>query len=333
MRARTWSLAALAALLGWRTARRLTLPRLEGRVAVVSGGSRGLGFLLARELLRQGCRVVICARDTAELARAEQQLLRYGTVLALTCDVTDPEQVAALMTDTASRLGEVDILVNNAGVIQVGPVEAMTLADFEEAMAVNFWGPLNLIWSVLPRMRERRAGQIVNITSIGARLPVPHLLPYDCAKAAFASLSDGLHVELHRQGISVTTVIPGLMRTGSPLNAQFKGDAAREFRWFSAGDELRLSSMSAERAARRIVLALRRREMQVVLTWQARLGRLAAGLFPRLTVLLARLANRLLPASTGSRFHTTQGREVLGGLRSRRLRSRLASNASQTNEL
>lgn len=99
-------------------------------------------------------------------------------------------------------------------------------------------------------MRARRRGRIVNITSIGGKVGMPHLLPYTCAKFATVGLSEGLRAELGREGIRVTTIVPGLMRTGSHLKAMFRGQHEQEFTWFSLGASLPLVSMGAERAAR-----------------------------------------------------------------------------------
>ena len=161
---------------------------------------------------------------------------------------------------TTERFGRMDVLVNNAGIISVGPAQAMTRQDFAEAMDVDFWGTLNPILAVLPQMRERRGGRIVNITSIGGKVSVPHLLPYSCAKFAATALSEGLRAELARDGIVVTTIVPGLLRTGSYDQALFKGDHAGEYDWFSVSDNLPGQSISAERAAREIVRATRRGE-------------------------------------------------------------------------
>src|SRR5262249_29078614 len=143
--------------------------------------------------------------------------------------------------------------VNNAGIIQVGPMETMTLADYQEAMRVHYWGPLYTALAVLPQMKQRRAGRIVNITSIGGKVAVPHLLPYVGSKFALVGLSEGLRAELMKDGILVTTVVPGLMRTGSPRNAFFKGQNEAEYAWFKIGDSIPVLTTSAERAARRIV--------------------------------------------------------------------------------
>jgi NAD(P)-dependent dehydrogenase (short-subunit alcohol dehydrogenase family) len=305
-------LIALGALsyLGFQALRSLREENLAGRVVLITGGSRGLGLLMAREFAAQGCRLAICARDTEELESAVADLRAHGAdALAIPCDVADRTQVADMVEWVTTRFGRIDILVNNASIIQVGPLSTMTVEDFEEAMAVNFWGSVYTTLEVLPQMRRRREGRIVNITSIGGKVAVPHLLPYDCAKFATVGFSEGLRSELARDGVSVTTVIPGLMRTGSPVNAFFKGAADKEFTWFSIGDATPVTAMSAQRAARRIVEAARRREAEVTLTWQAKLLRLAHDLFPGTITDVLGLVNRALPAADGP-TPNTRGMEL-----------------------
>lgn len=267
-------------------------------MVAITGGSRGLGLVLAREFGALGCPVAICARDEKELERAREDLEGRGVrVLAVRCDLTRPEEVEDFVEETESRLGPIHALVNNAGIIQVGPLSSLSRGHFERAMALNFGGALNASLAVLPGMLERGRGRIVNITSIGGRVPVPHLHPYTCSKFAMFGFSEGLRVELAGTGIKVTTVVPGLMRTGSPAHALFTGSARDEFAWFSLASALPLTTTSAERAARRIVRAARRGEAFVTLTWQAKLLRVAHDLFPSLTVDLLGLAGRLLPGT------------------------------------
>ncbi len=283
---------------------------LKGKVALVTGGSRGLGLLIARELIQAGCKVAICARDEAELHRAARSLGPESQVLAIPCDVSDASQVEHLVQEVTERLGEIFLLVNNAGIIQVGPLSTMAQEDFEQAMAVNFFGTLSPTLAVLPTMRAKGSGRIVNITSIGGKVAVPHLLPYDCAKFAALGLSEGLRAELRKDGILVTTVVPGLMRTGSPVNALFKGRRSAEFSWFSIGDAVPLSSINARRAARRIVRAAVRGETELTLGWQAKLLRLGHALFPSLTVDALAALNRLLPGPAATDEGTSLGMDL-----------------------
>ena len=274
---------------------------LHGEVAVVTGASRGLGLLLARELAGQGCPLVICARDAAELERAADELRAAGAeVTTVACDVTD-EATPQLLIDTAvQRYGRLDILVSNAGVIQVGPVQAAQIGHYEMAMNTMALAPARLALTALPVMRRQGHGRIVTIGSIGGKISVPHLLPYSTAKFAAVGFSEGLRAELGRGPVTVTTVVPGLMRTGSHLQARFTGQPSKEFTWFSLGASLPLVSMDAERAARQIIAAVRQRRAEIILTPAGQLVSRAAGIVPGLTSEILHLVQRLaLPAPSG----------------------------------
>jgi NAD(P)-dependent dehydrogenase (short-subunit alcohol dehydrogenase family) len=291
--------AAGVALLSLYLKRRKPKDRnLVGQTVVVTGASRGLGLILARELLREGCRVVICARDKAELERAQTELSKEGgRVLAVPCDVSDQVQVERLIATTVDHFGPVDILINNAGVISVAPIQDMTIADFELAQDVMFWGVLYPTMAVLPQMLERQRGRIVNITSIGGKVSVPHLLPYNTAKFAAVGFSEGLRAELASHGITVTTIVPGLMRTGSYLHALFGGQQKKEFTWFALGATLPFISMDAEKAARQIIEAAREGEAVRILSLPAQILARFHGLFPGFTVqILSLVSGLILPA-------------------------------------
>jgi NAD(P)-dependent dehydrogenase (short-subunit alcohol dehydrogenase family) len=269
---------------------------ISGEVAIVTGGSRGLGLELARELGRHGCRVVICARDAAELERAASALRTGGVeVSTVVCDITDVAAPQLLIGTALETYGRLDILVNNAGIIQVGPVDNATFSDFETAMATMALAPARLALAALPVMRERGHGRIVNITSLGGKVSVPHLLPYSTAKFAAVAFSEGLRAELGSGPVTVTTVVPGLMRTGSHYQALFRGQREKEFTWFGLGASLPLISMDAARAARRIVTASRRRQPEILLTPAAQVAARGAGLFPGLTAALMHLMAGMLP--------------------------------------
>lgn len=272
---------------------------LRGLSVLITGGSRGLGLELARQLAAQGCRIAICARDEHELERARQDISERSPAAQVwtgQCDVSDRTQVENLVRRVVEHYGRVDILVANAGIISVGPLETVQMEDFERAMAVMFWGALYPIWAVLPQMMERHSGKIVTITSIGGKVSVPHLLPYSCAKFAAVALSQGLRAELKPKGIDVVTIVPGLMRTGSHLNAEFQGQHEQEFAWFGLAASTPGISIAVSRAARQIIQALRRGESERILTFQAQMLARLHGAFPELTTRIMELVSRMLPA-------------------------------------
>ena len=249
---------------------------------------------------------MLTARDPYELERARTLLLDRGAVsdhsraLMIPCDIRDEAQVRAMIERATASFGRVDVLVNNAGIITVGPVEQHALSSFQDAMDTNFYGMLHCTLAVLPQMLERSAGTIVNICSIGGKVAVPHLLPYTASKFAAVGLSEGLHVELRSKGVHVTTVCPGLMRTGSVVRAYFAGDRAKEYRWFSLGGSLPLVSIAANKAAKVIVSAAARQATEISITPQAAFGIRLMGLFPSFTQLLLHLSNFALPAAAAS---------------------------------
>jgi NAD(P)-dependent dehydrogenase (short-subunit alcohol dehydrogenase family) len=226
---------------------------VAGKVVLVTGGSRGLGLCLARELVKRGAKVAITARDPEELGHVADEL---GDVLTVPCDLADASQIVDMVHEVEAEAGPIDVLINNAGIMQVGPLETMTLDNYEYAMKIHLWAPLQLIDAVLPQMRERHSGRIVNISSVGGRIAVPHMLPYSVSKFALVGLSRGLRVELRKDDILVTTVCPGLMRTGSARHVTFKGNHQLEFAWFASAAALPILSIEVNRAARRIVNAL-----------------------------------------------------------------------------
>ncbi|MGH9944965.1 MAG: SDR family NAD(P)-dependent oxidoreductase, partial [Pyrinomonadaceae bacterium] len=231
------------------------------------------------------------------------------------------------------QFGQIDALINNAGMIQVGPVEVMTLADYEQAMKTHFWGPLYAILAVLPEMRRRGAGRIVNISSIGGKIGVPHLVPYSASKFALVGLSEGLRSELMKDGVVVTSVCPGLMRTGSPRNADFKGRHREEYAWFSISDSLPVSAMQAERAARQIVAACERGDAEVIVSLQAVLAVKFHALFPELTADLLGLINNFLPSAGGIGRRSAKGKDSASALSPSWLTSLSDAAARRNNEM
>ncbi|HJZ53928.1 MAG TPA: SDR family oxidoreductase, partial [Gemmataceae bacterium] len=283
---------------------------------VITGGSRGLGLVMARQFARAGARLSICSRDPSELVRAVDDLTGRGAkVAAVECDITDRARVREFVAVARQRNGPVDVLVNNAGVIRVGPLEEMRLEDYEEAMRTHYWAALYTSLEVIPEMKARRTGRIVNISSIGGKIAVPHLLPYTGSKFALTGLSQGLRAELAKYGIAVTTICPGLIRTGSHLNAEFKGRHEEEYAWFAAGGSFPGFSMNAECAARKILDACARGDAEVVLGLPAKLAVAAFGICPNLTSAVLSLADRwIMPEPGGIGSAVAKGRQSRGKL-------------------
>jgi NAD(P)-dependent dehydrogenase (short-subunit alcohol dehydrogenase family) len=304
------SLAAAATTTLLRRARALDL---RGKVVVVTGGSRGLGLLLAEEFGRQGASLAICGRDKDAVERAQRWLMGHGfEVFAEARDIGDPAAAGAFVERIIERYGRLDVLVNNAGVIHVAPFGDVTRGMIEEAMHANFWSAVNMTYAALPHLRKQGAGgRIVNITSVGGRVAIPHLIGYTASKFAMVGLSEALRAELAPYGVKVTTVVPGLMRTGSYYNAEFLGHQRQEFDWFSAFAAMPIVSIDAEVAARRIVRAAREGRVELSFALSGRLPAFLHGVAPRLTVRLMTLVNALLPGPSQSTSpERWKGREI-----------------------
>jgi len=268
----------------------------RNKTVLITGGSRGLGLEMARLLAREGAYISLIARNTSTLEAARRELDEIGhRCLIIPCNVRDQDEVERAVRQTVDSFGRLDVLINNAGVIHVGPFESMTMQDYQAAMETHAWGSLYSMLAAIPHMRDRGGGRIVNIVSIGGKVGVPHLLPYVMSKFAQAGLSEALGAELARDEIFVTTVYPGLMRTGSHVNALFKGNNKNEFAWFSIGAGLPLISINSSRAARQIVEACRSRAEAIVLTPMARAAAISHGVTPGIVNKSMRIMNSLLP--------------------------------------
>ena len=307
-------LAGIAAVLGFR---KVLHRRAEQqypffrKVVFITGASRGLGFILARQLAQQNARLAICARSEAELERAKSQLQqKYAAeVLCIPCDVTDPHQMRQAVEQVVQHYGRIDVLINNAGEIVVSPLQNNSLQDFDQLMKVHFYGPLYAMQAAIPFMQKEGEGRIVNISSIGGRLSVPHLLPYSASKFALSGLSEGVHSALKKENIHVTTVYPGLMRTGSPRNVKVKGQYEKEYQWFKLCDSIPGMSVNAERAAAQVLRACQRAEASLTISLPAKLAGALQGIFPGFTARLNTLVNGFMPEATES-SHSIRGYET-----------------------
>lgn len=269
-----------------------------GSRVYITGGSRGLGLSLAWNALQRGAQVTLVARDEDELRRAQDILLGdfpEARIFIDTCDVTDPEQLRQSISAAIGNMGGIDLLINNAGSILVGPFRSMTREDFEAQLKLHVLAVVEATQLVLPHFRARGQGRILNICSLGGKAAIPHMLPYDTSKFALAGFSQGVGAELAMDNIFVTTAYPAVMRTGSPIQAVFKGDHEREFEWFAALDNMPLLSLSADKAAKKMLDAVVDGRSELVLSVPGKARNLFAALFPETMHALMGFATTLLP--------------------------------------
>jgi NAD(P)-dependent dehydrogenase (short-subunit alcohol dehydrogenase family) len=186
----------------------------SGRVAIVTGAGRGIGLAVAERLARDGASVALVDRDADRLRGAAERVGRLGTAEAFVVDVTDPRTVERTARDVADRLGTIDILVNNAGIAgRSVPAWELTDEDWDSVVSVNLAGTFYCTRAVLPAMRERGYGRIVNVASIAGKEGNPNAVPYSASKAGIIALTKAVAKEVATAGILVNCVTPAVIRT------------------------------------------------------------------------------------------------------------------------
>ena len=189
---------------------------LTGKVAIVTGGSDGIGKAAARALAREGARVAICARrpDVLEAAAAELRDETGGEVVGIVCDMTEEAQVTKLVADVVGRWGQLDILVNNAGTSSAMPVEALSTDALSYDLQLKVYGAVYASQAAIPHMKAAGAGRIINITTGGGKAPGASSLPTSLSRAAGIALTKAMSRDLAADGILVNTVCIGLIKAG-----------------------------------------------------------------------------------------------------------------------
>jgi short-subunit dehydrogenase len=188
--------------------------KLDGQVAIVTGASAGIGEATARKLACEGATVVLAARRADRLEALRRELdSAGGRALAVAGDITDAQDRARLVDETLRTFGQIDALVNNAGYGQRGPIELVPLGAIRQNFETNFFSLIGLTQLVIPVMRKRRSGRIVNVSSVAGRVARPLSSVYDSTKHALEAVSDGLRGELAQFGIKVVIIEPGFITT------------------------------------------------------------------------------------------------------------------------
>jgi NAD(P)-dependent dehydrogenase (short-subunit alcohol dehydrogenase family) len=278
---------------------------LRGQVVVITGGSRGLGLDIARQFGKLGTRLVLAARDGQELHSAAEMLIQEcyvapENVATVVADISVQYDAERLIAEATALFGRVDILVNNAAAIYAGPALDQNLENIEHALRTNLGGTILTTRAALPQMLARGNGRIVNISSIAGKAPIPHMLPYSVSKFAIVGYSQTMRAELLGKGIRVTTVCPGLMRTGSSPFVFLTGNREKEYRWFSKSESTPLWAVSSPRSARHIVNAASTGRAELIIAPQAWIAARANALAPGLTSRIVSWINDLfLPAPNG----------------------------------
>ena len=189
---------------------------LENKVAIITGGSEGIGKAAALSMAREGSKVVIVARRQEVLDAAAQEIktATEGDVLALSADVTDPDSSRMVLQTTLDRYGHLDILVNNAGTSLAKEFEEVSDEEWEYDFDLKVWGAVRLIRMAVPEMRKVGGGRIINVTNLGGRTPGPASMPTSISRAAGIAITKGLSKDLAKDNILVSTVCIGLIKSG-----------------------------------------------------------------------------------------------------------------------
>ncbi len=198
---------------------------------LITGASQGIGRAIASQFARHGFNIVLAARQTDRLNQAAAELrANHHSAIAIPTDVRDPEQVQNLVQKTLDQFGTVDVLVNNAGIYVSGPVSQFSLDDWHQTIDTNLWGYIHTIHALLPHFEQRQAGTIVNIGSIGGKVPLPYLVPYTTTKFAITGLTQALRAELQHKGIHVCGIYPNLIKSSFLERAIFRGNSPEDTR-------------------------------------------------------------------------------------------------------
>ncbi len=271
----------------------------RGRVVAITGGSRGLGLNLARQLATQGAKIALIARDEAELQRAKAEILALGAeCLIVKADLGVQSEAERAIDSIAAHFGHLDALINSIGVMQIGPLEHMTQADFESAMKVNFWAGMWCARAAIPHLQKTGNGRIANIVSFGGQIAAPHMAPYAASKFAMKGFSDALRNEVAKDGILVTTVCPGPIRSGSHVQIRFKGQQAKEYRMLKTAVGVPFGAIEVDSAARLIIDAMKKGVPQLTFPFPIQLAVAGYTAFPNLAGAMVAFATRFAPAPT-----------------------------------
>ena len=231
--------------------------KLDGKVAVVTGGSMGIGEAIAALFVREGASVVIASREMARAGAARGRIGHNDRTLAVACDVRRRGDLEALLKSAVDRFGRVDIWVNNAGHGLLDSLEQMNMSDCRSMFDTNLFGAIDAMQVAIPQMKRQGSGTIVNISSVAGHIAVPYMAAYCATKAALNQIGRAARIELQDAGIHVLTVCPGYVSTGFSDNALKGANRQRISRSVRRG-------IPAERVAAAVLKGILARKREIV---------------------------------------------------------------------
>ncbi len=233
---------------------------LHGKVALITGGSEGIGRATAELLASEGARVAICARRADRLRGAAEEIRQRtgGEVLDVPADVTVPEQLAAFVEAAAERWGRIDILVNNAGTAAAAPFERVTDEEWQRDLDLKLFAAIRASRAVIPHMRRVGGGRIILITHVGGKAPGPSSLPSSVSRAAGIALTKAMSKDLARENILVNTVCVGLIKSAQIERAAraHPPDLSLDEAYARMGANIPLGRVGEAEEVARVILAL-----------------------------------------------------------------------------
>ena len=188
---------------------------LKDKAAIVTGGTKGIGFAIAEELVKSGANVVVCGRKREDVQAAAEKLVQFGRVEAVSCDVRDENHIKMLIDHCVETFGGIDILINNAGIGYFGKtVEQTSAAEFRQTLETNLFGVFHACHHAIPHMKRRGGGYIINISSLAGQNPHPGMAAYNASKFGLNGFSEALMQEVRQDNIKVSYICPGSVNTG-----------------------------------------------------------------------------------------------------------------------
>lgn len=253
---------------------------LNGRVAILTGASRGIGVDIARALAREGCDLVLAARSEPDLERVAAEIRTTGRrAVVVPCDVAVTADRQRLVQTTLDEFGKVDILVNNAGIELTAFYEQQPEEEIANVINVNLTSTMLLTRLVLPHMLERKSGHIVNVASLAGKVPVPYSIPYSASKAGMIAFTEGIRNEFKGRGVSASVICPGFISEAG-MYADWERDAGIKATALT-------KPVSPERVAANVIKAIRRDRPEMLVFWMpargtAALAEMMPGTFERI---------------------------------------------------